>query len=160
MPRLHKIFIKKCPAVLGILAVSLLSDEEGWLLHKDKPPTGWVYGSHRDHVRMDRFRRAEEAGADFYQVKLEEAIAAGAVAEATHTKKASGTNKRLPTAAARWNTHTHTTLTTCHKILHTRLQLAGYTGHTAGTFSPSTSAQVRLSEEGHPREEIDGLREG
>jgi hypothetical protein len=151
--------------------VSLLSDEEGWLLHKDKPPTGWVYGSHRDHVRMDRFRRAEEAGADFYQVKLEEAIAAGTVAEATHTKKASGTNKRLPTAAARWNTHTHTTLTTCHKILHTRvlrspneslfrLQLAGYTGHTVGTFSPSTSAQVRLSEEGHPREEIDGLREG
>lgn len=50
---------------------SLLSDEERWLLHEDKPPTGWIYGSPRDHVRMDRFRRAEEAGADFYQVKLQ-----------------------------------------------------------------------------------------
>lgn len=28
-----------------------LTAEERWLLHEDKPPTGWVYGSARDHVR-------------------------------------------------------------------------------------------------------------
>ena len=28
-----------------------LTAEERWLLHEDKPPTGWMYGSVRDHVR-------------------------------------------------------------------------------------------------------------
>jgi hypothetical protein len=55
-----------------------LTAEERWLLHEDKPPTGWIYGSVRDHMRMDRFRRSG-AGADHYERKLAEAVAAQAV---------------------------------------------------------------------------------
>lgn len=40
-------------------------------------------------MRMDRFRRSG-AGADHYERKLAEALAAGTVAEATHHKGASG----------------------------------------------------------------------
>ena len=34
-----------------------LSAEERWLLHEDKPPTGWVYGTARDHVRTQALHR-------------------------------------------------------------------------------------------------------
>ena len=52
-----------------------LTAEERWLLHEDKPPTGWIYGTPHDHMRMDRFRRCGP-GADFYEKKLADALAA------------------------------------------------------------------------------------
>eukprot|EP01051_Picozoa_sp_SAG22_P020930 SAG22_NODE_4417_length_1276_cov_0.970263_3_plen_204_part_01 len=75
------VFFGYCPTMLRPLHRPLpyggdasgFTDEERFLLHEDKPPARWIYGSPRDKVRMDRFRRQAEPGSDYFQRKLEEA---------------------------------------------------------------------------------------
>ena len=52
--------------------LSIFTPEQRFLMHEQKAePKDWVYGSARDKVRLDRFRRENDRDADYYQKALE-----------------------------------------------------------------------------------------
>ena len=50
--------------------LSIFTDEQRFLMHEARPAKDWVHGSARDKVRLDRFRRTEMEGADYYERAL------------------------------------------------------------------------------------------
>jgi hypothetical protein len=56
---------------------SIFTDEQRFLMHEARPAKDWVYGSARDKVRLDRYRRTCMEGADYYQRELAQEMASG-----------------------------------------------------------------------------------